>query len=88
MDEPCIIWDDCPGGNVEHVAEHGLTPEEVDSVLSDPTNPVTTSHSSGYPATFGWTHTGRHVIVVWELVEDDPRTVYPITAYEVPEQGG
>jgi hypothetical protein len=34
---------------------------------------------------FGWTDTGRHIIVVWEVVDDDPMTVYPVTAYEVPE---
>ena len=28
-----ITWDDEPGGNVDHVAEHGLTPDEVDEVL-------------------------------------------------------
>ena len=30
-----VIWDDQPGGNVEHVEEHGLTPDEVDEVLLD-----------------------------------------------------
>ena len=25
-----IIWDDEPGGNVEHIAEHELTPEDVE----------------------------------------------------------
>lgn len=31
-----VIWDDEPDGNVDHVAEHGLTPDEVDAVLLDP----------------------------------------------------
>jgi hypothetical protein len=30
--------------------------------------------------------TGKHIIVVWEHVEDDPRTIKPVTAYEVPPQ--
>ncbi len=51
-----IIWDDedQPDGNVRHIAEHGLTIEDVECV-----------------------------IVVYELVDEE--TIYPITAYEVPE---
>jgi hypothetical protein len=87
MNRLSIIWDhdaNDPDGNVGHIAEHGLTPEEVDSVLINPTNPTAVSRSSGNPAVFGWTMTGRYIIVVYEEVMDDPRTVYPITAYEVP----
>jgi hypothetical protein len=86
--EPIVIWDleDDPDGNVAHVAEHGLTPEEVDEVLQDPANETDFSNSSGYPVTFGWTPTGRHIMVVWEEVDDDPWTVRPITAYDVPER--
>jgi hypothetical protein len=89
MDIVSILWDldDEPDGNVQHVGEHGLTTEEVDSVLLNPTNEVDESHSSGLTATFGWTHTGRHIIVIWENVLDDPQTVYPVTAYEVPPRG-
>ncbi len=81
-----IIWDldDEPDGNVQHIAEHGLTKEEVDDVLMNSSNPTDESHSSGNPVTFGWTSTGRHIIVVWEHVHDDPLTIFPITAYEVP----
>jgi len=33
-----IIWDldDDPEGNVQQIAEHGLTKEDVESVLRDP----------------------------------------------------
>ena len=81
-----ILWDldDERDGNVQHVAEHGLTKDEVDSVLLNPNNEVDESHSSGRPATFGYTETGRHIIVVWENVLDDPKMVYPVTAYDVP----
>ena len=81
-----IIWDmdDDPEGNVRHIAENDLTPEEVDSVLTNPKNPTEESRSSGEPITFGWTSTGRHIAVVWEHVHDDPLTVRPITAYETP----
>jgi hypothetical protein len=86
--KPVIIWDleDDPDGNYWHIAVegHGVTAEEVEEVLSDPANETVPSHSSGNPATFGWTSTGKHLIVVWEHVDDDPLTAYPITAYEVP----
>jgi hypothetical protein len=33
-----FIWDleDDPDGNVQHIAEHGLTIEEVESAVTDP----------------------------------------------------
>lgn len=61
-----IIWDDGSGGNVEHIAQHDITPEEVEEVLSDPRSATTTSNSTEYPITFGWTVSGRHLAVVWE----------------------
>jgi hypothetical protein len=84
--EPIIIWDldDDPDGNVVHIAEHGVTKEEVEDVLYEPSNPTVPSDASGLPSTFGWTQTGRYLIVVWEHVDDDPRTVKPVTAYDVP----
>jgi hypothetical protein len=80
-----VIWDDEPGGNVEHIAEHGLTPDEVDDVLLDDALPVEFSASTGKPCKFGYTSTGKHIIVVWSEECDDPRIIYPVTAYEVPE---
>ena len=77
-----IIWDSTPGGNVEHVEEHGLEPEEVDHVLSNHES-VGTSDSSGRPCIFGYTPDGTYIIVVYEEVEDD--AIYPVTAFEVEE---
>jgi hypothetical protein len=84
-----VIWDleDDPEGNYQHILEHDVTPDEVEEVLNDRMSRTTTRVSSGRPITFGWTSTGRYIGVVWELVEDDPRVVYPITAYLVPEPG-
>ncbi|MBI1832093.1 MAG: hypothetical protein HYR84_11655 [Planctomycetes bacterium] len=84
--EPVVIWDldDDPEGNVYHIAEHGITKDEVWDVVSNPNNTDVPSHSSGRPAPFGWTQTGKHIIVIWEAVADDPRTIYPVTAYETP----
>jgi hypothetical protein len=46
-----IIWDDenDPDGNVEHIGEHGLTVEDVEYVLADPSSEGA-SRSSGLPA--------------------------------------
>lgn len=83
MFEPIVIWDleDDPSSNVAHIAEHGVTQEEVEEVVGNPDNPVTESRSSGMPLTFGWTSTGKYIGVVWEHVDDDPWTIKPITAF-------
>jgi hypothetical protein len=80
-----VVWDDEPGGNVEHVEEHGLSPSEVDDVLLDDTIPTAFSASTGRPCKFGYTSTGKHIVVIWDDVNDDPRMIYPVTSYEVPE---
>jgi hypothetical protein len=84
--EPLVIWDlpDDPDGNVAHIAEHGITQDEVESVVGNPANPTVASKASGYPITFGETDQGKYIAVVWESVLDDPRTIKPITAYETP----
>jgi uncharacterized DUF497 family protein len=82
MDWTYIIWDPTAGGNVEHVEEHGLEPEEVDHVLLNPES-TNTSDSSSRPCVFGYTPDGRYIIVVYE--EIDANSVIPWTAYEVPE---
>jgi hypothetical protein len=81
---PTVIWDDQPGGNVEHIALNGLTPDEVDEVLLDDSIPTGRTRSTGRPCKFGWTSTGKHIIVVWDVVNDDPLIIVPVTAYEVP----
>jgi hypothetical protein len=84
MNEPILIWDldDDPDGNVAHIAEHGLTRDEVASAFRDPHRWTTECQSSGRPLTFGMTDTGRYIAVVWEHVDDEPLTLYPLTAYE------
>ena len=42
------------------------------------------SRSSGRPVVFGDTSAGRHLMVVYD--EIDTKTVYPITAYDVPRR--
>jgi hypothetical protein len=85
LDDATIIWgpEDDPDGNVQHIAEHGLTIDEVEDVLFNPRNQTGRSKSSGHPITFGTTFTGVHIAVIWEVVNDDPKMVRVRTAYEV-----
>jgi hypothetical protein len=89
MFDVTVLWDlpDDPDGNIRHIEENGLTVEEVEDVLLNPDNDEALSRSSGRPITFGWTSTGRHVAVIWETVNDDPRMVMVRTAYEVSPRG-
>ena len=75
--------EDDPEGNVHHCAEHGVTVKEVEEVLKNATE-ADTSRSSGQLVVFGNTSTGRHLMVVCEVIDRD--TVYPITAYDVPRR--
>ena len=80
-----FFWDDKhdPDGNVEHIAEHDLTMDDVEHVLHNPTEEGA-SKSTGLPAAWGYTPDGRYIIVVYEEVAED--TVRVTTAYEVPER--
>ena len=83
-----IDWDEAEdeGGNTGHIAEHGLTPEEVESALYDEGTTFDLSDSSGRPIAFGSTGTGRFIAVVFEVLNlADPLVLRPITAYDVPE---
>lgn len=81
-----FLWDDGEGGNVEHVAEHGLTTEDVEEAFDDVLR-FTTSRSTGRPALFGQTTDERTLFVVYELETDDDgdEYVYVRTAYEIPK---
>lgn len=81
-----VNWDleDDPDGNVQHIAEHGVTVEEVEEILSDPDNSTEVSASSARSITFGETSAGRYLAVVWETALDNPLTIYPVTAYDAP----
>ena len=75
-----IVWNDEPGGNVEHIAEHGLTPDDVEEVLFSPLD-RDVSRSTGLPIVFGFKPDGRFILVVYEQI--DEVTIYPVTANEV-----
>ena len=75
-----IVWNPEPDGNIVHIAEHDLTPEDIEEVLFNPVS-HDISRSSGRPIVYGFTSDGRYVLVVYEKI--DEQTLYPITAYEI-----
>ena len=79
-----ILWDseDDPEGNVAHIAEHGLSVEDVEAVLAQPDSEGT-SRSLGAPVVWGFTPDDKYIIVVYEQIDED--TIRVTTAYEVPE---
>lgn len=74
-----FVWVPGKDGNIEHLAEHGVTQDEAEEVVMNPDR-VETSRSSGFPIVFGYTSTDKYIAVVYEQV--DEVTVYPLTAYE------
>ncbi len=80
-----LIWDldDDPEGNVLHIAEHGITEEEVEELFENATD-ADISRTSGRPVLFGETRTGRHLMVAYDEIDTD--TAYPVTAFEVPRR--
>ena len=75
-----IVWNPEPDGNIEHIAEHDLTPEDIEAVFWNPIG-HDISRSTGRPIVYGFTPDGRYILVVYEELES--QTVYPITAYEI-----
>lgn len=60
-----FIWSDEPGDNIEHIAQHDLTPAAVEHVVMHPAE-TTRSRSSDRLAVTGDTPDGRHVFVVYD----------------------
>ena len=69
-----VIWDldDDPDGNVQHIAQHGISKEEVEEVLEFPDG-SSTSRSSGRPILFGETSTGKTIAVIYDEVDEGHR---------------
>jgi hypothetical protein len=67
----------------EHLAEHGLTREDFEHVVSQSWETQSVSRSSGRPLAMGYTEDGRYIVCVWEWIDDI--TIEPYTAYEVGE---
>ncbi|HMO86895.1 MAG TPA: DUF4258 domain-containing protein [Lacipirellulaceae bacterium] len=84
MDYLRILWDapDDSEGNVWHIAEHGLSIDEIEEVLANPASQGI-SKSTGRPVVWGYTQEGLYLIVVYEQVDNE--TIRVVTAYEVDE---
>ena len=74
------LWLEGDDGNIEHIAEHHLTMDDVEQVIEN-FEEEGVSSSTGRPIRFGYTSDGRYIAVVFEWI--DEVTVYPVTAYEV-----
>ena len=64
---------------IEHLAEHGVVPEEFEEVVSNPEE-IGESRSSNRPCCWGDTANGRYLFCVFEKL--DEMTILPITAYD------
>ena len=59
-----FIWELTEDGNMAHMAEHGLTPDDIEPIVLNPDH-LTVSRSSGRPIAFGVTRDGRYIAVVY-----------------------
>ena len=75
-----FYWVYEPGGNVDHIAEHGLSPDDVEYAYEN-ARVFTTSRSSGLPAFIGRDLNGDVIFVVYE--EIDVATWHVKTAYPI-----
>lgn len=82
MDIFQVIWNHEPGGNVAHIAENDLTPDDCDAVLLNPVS-VDVSDTSGLPMHFGFALDGRYITVVF--IDHGDGLIEPVTAYNVRE---
>jgi hypothetical protein len=85
-DFDAVEWDheDEPRGNTRHIADNGLSQDEVEDVLYDPRSRRVISNSSSRPAMIGETSTGKTIIVVYERHDAAGFvTLRPVTAYEI-----
>jgi hypothetical protein len=73
-----IIW--TPDA-IEHLAVHGVTPEEFEEVVfASRRSALDYSRSTGLPLIEGFTDAGRWLVCVFEFEGD--LTIIPVTAYE------
>lgn len=73
------------GAEPEHCAEHGVTQDDFEQVVCNPTRKGW-SRSSDLPCVWGCTEDGRYLIADYEELDDV--TILPVTAYEVPVPNG
>lgn len=69
-------WDE---QNIEHIANHGVSPEETEQVIDD--TPLIIRAKQGKYIAFGQTDAGRYLVVVF--VEKTDRRLRDITARDM-----
>jgi len=69
---------------IEHLDEHGISPEDFEDVVSDP-DEIGESRMTGRPCCWGETSGGRFLFCVFE--KTDEFTVVPVTAFETRRRG-
>ncbi len=69
--------------NIDHLAQHGVTPEEFEYVVMHPLR-RDVSRSSGLPCCWGTTLGGRFLFCVYEKL--DELNLLPVTAFEPTRQ--
>lgn len=87
LSDAILDWDEPEDdeSNTAHIAEHGLSTDEVESALFDASTTFDLSDSTGRPIAFGTTMTGRFIVIVFTVLNPaDPLIIRPITAYDVP----
>ncbi len=72
-------------GNVQHIAEHGLMLDDGEFVFEN-FEDEGISKTTGRPIRFGYTPDDRHIVVVFEWLDDEQILVLPMTAYDAPER--
>ena len=75
IDVDRLVWD---GWNTDHIAKHGVTPEDVKEVVAG--EPIARKTYKNRLLVLGLTRAGRMLAVVIGPVPDDPGAYYPFSA--------
>jgi len=71
------MWDD---DALDHIAQHGITPEDFSDVMADP-DYETRTWRTHRRAAVGTTRDGRTIMCIYEQIDD--LHVQPVTAFEL-----
>jgi uncharacterized DUF497 family protein len=77
-----FVWVNTRGqdeGNIEHIARHGLTPEDVEHAFRNAITIDSVSKTSGLPMAVGPTPTGRIIRIAYARIDENYIRI--ITAY-------
>lgn len=72
-----FVWSD---STLEHLAEHGVEPEDFEEIVQYPEATGTTRRTN-LPYAVGTAADGRRIMCIYE--HEDSITIIPITAYEI-----